>query len=92
MANSFFGTFRGLGLDQAGFFEQRQGGIDDAGAGRVGAAGAGLDFPDDVVTVARLLLDQQQHDDAQFPAFEHAAPAAPFARSGFPAASEAGTA
>ena len=46
--------------DQALILELREGGIDRAGAGPPGAGGAGGEFLDELIAIARLLGDQQQ--------------------------------
>ena len=51
--------------DEALVFQQRQGGIDHAGAGPVGAARAVFQFLDQLVAVARLLGDQGQDHEAK---------------------------
>jgi len=43
---------------------------------RVGAAGAGLDFADDVIAVSWLLAEQSKDDEAQFTGLEQATAAA----------------
>src|SRR6185503_5673972 len=60
---------------EVGFLEVGQGGVDDAGARRIEAAGPLLQRLDEVVAVARLLLDQIERDEAQIARGEHAADA-----------------
>ena len=57
----------------AGLFEEGQRRIDDAGARAVHAAGLFLDGLDQIVAVARLLLDEIQRNQAQIARGEHAA-------------------
>ena len=63
-------------------FEQGEGGVDDAGAGGVGAAGEVLDGFDDLVAVAGVFGDEVQHEEAQIAMFEKARHAAAAAVAG----------
>src|SRR5687768_6802806 len=70
---------RGL-FDEAHVLQQGEGGIDDAGARRIFAAGQVLDRTDEVVAVTRLVSDQLQENEPKLSGFEHApAPPAPAA-------------
>src|SRR5207247_1930385 len=68
-------AFRLLLLDQPHILEHGERRIDDAGARGIGAAGALLDVADQVIAVARLLLDQLEQDEPELAAVEHAAAA-----------------
>jgi len=56
----------------AQFLEQRQRGVDDPGARAVFATGQFLDRLDDLVSVARLLVQQVEHHQLQPALLEHA--------------------
>src|SRR5208283_5422776 len=73
-------AFRRPRLDLSELLEEGERRTDDAGARRISAAGARLDLANDVVAVPRLALEQEQDDEAQFAALEHAAPSAASAR------------
>src|SRR5436309_2415151 len=69
---ALLGAFRTLFLDKAHLVEQGDRWIDDAGAGRVGAAGHRLDLADQIIAMARFVGDQLEEDEPQFAAVEHA--------------------
>jgi hypothetical protein len=68
---SLFGQ-RGI----AQFLQHGEGGIDDAGAGAVGAPGEILDRLDNLIAVAWLVRDQLQQDEAQLAVIEQSIAAA----------------
>ncbi len=71
-AEQLAGAVAGLFVGKSHVDQQGHGGIDDAGAGRISASGEVFDLTDQVVSVARLLLDQFQQHQPQFSPFENA--------------------
>ncbi|MCY1247589.1 hypothetical protein D9M72_609360 [compost metagenome] len=63
-AVAFFPAF-GVAGNQFAFFKKRQGRVDHAGTGTVGAVEHAFDLADQVVAVARLFGDQRQQQQFQ---------------------------